>query len=90
MLKLYVSGKIAVQEKVDAVVEKLNKKDEGSFLTENLGVVAITIALIAIVLGGMITVIGSAGTGGTGGAGVLGSISEKITLFFGGKGTPTP
>lgn len=83
MLKLYVSGKIAVQEKVDAAVAKLSKKDAGSFLTENLGVVAITVALIAIVLGGMITIIGTAETGG-----VLKSISERITDFFSGKPKP--
>ena len=37
------------------------KEDDGAFLTQNLGVVAITIALVAVVLIGMNTISTTAG-----------------------------
>lgn len=76
------SVSMAKQSMQDIISGKI-KEDEGSFLTENLGVVAITIALVAAVLIGMNTIIGGTGGGGTG---VLGTLQTRITNMF--AGTP--
>ena len=93
MLQIYVKTQTEVRMKATSVMERfrsrLKTEDEGSFLTENLGVVAITVALIAIVLIGFTAIIGE--TDGTGGTGVLGTMTTRITDFFNGNGvTPTP
>ena len=79
-VKIQTTVEMAKQSMQDIISGKVNE-DEGSFLTENLGVVAITIALVAAVLIGMNTIIGGTGGGGTG---VLGTLQTRITNFFTG------
>lgn len=84
ILKSYVKIQTTVamaKQTMQDIISGKCKEDEGSFLTENLGVVAITIALVAAVLIGMNTIIGGTGGGGTG---VLGTLQTRITNFFTG------
>lgn len=84
LLKGYVRVQTTVamaKQSMQDIISGKVKEDEGSFLTENLGVVAITIALVAAVLIGMNAIIGTSAGAGTG---VLGTLKTRITNFFTG------
>lgn len=82
MLKLYVSAQTRAIGFKNSLSKHIRSEDDGSFLTENLGVVAITVALIALVLVGFTAIIGN--SNGTSGDGVLGTLTTRITDFFSG------
>ena len=80
--RIYARAQMSIGVVKERCLNFFRSEDEGSFLTENLGVVAITIALVAIILAGMIVIIGTAGSGGSG---ILGTLTTRITDFFTGS-----
>lgn len=78
---IQIKGREYGEKFKSAFFPKEEKLDEGSFLTENATIVAITVAIAAVLLIGMLAIMGTDKTDGT----VLGTISKRITAFFTGK-----
>lgn len=78
---------VAMQLKCSECKEKVKKAfflkeeivDEGSFLTENATIVAITVAIAAVVMIGMLAIMGTADT-----TGILATLKARLTSFFTG------